>query len=620
MKPKFENSNKKFIVAMLVVVGVIASNVGLTGLPPTTLSGLYDTIKTTTFNFFTPNYQSTKVTGGTLLETGNKNILDNPSFESVTSVATGWTTSGCTASAETTVVIEGKRSLKMACSAQTLSVHQDSTLYASQAGSGVDGVRRVRVWSDVSGVEVCSRRAGSTVAEECVDVIANSAWGQIYEIPSLFGATSNGIIIKSDANITGNVYIDDAEAAIESTFGQAPLVTAWTAETGITTNGFGTITSASWKVRQVGDSLQVRGYWVSGTMTASTAYIQLPSKWTINHTKSPGTGNNPFVGWSQRLTTETFAASSRYPLFTDGSTAGQIYFAFSGSGSTFLKVNGSTLTSSTGMTVDFTVPLNEFSSSINTYTSQCQSDLSCADVMSLKGSAAGVVTEETVDFITGNCTDATPFVCTFNTALNLTVAPNCVANLDDVGDGRVPVVTTTTTASVYTKNSGGTNAKIKFELFCQRAGADYRAKREIIGSFVGIPTTPGITRLKICKYFFGGVAATLASPTECAASPCIEVYDSCSAASAPTRTSAGQYADLTFANGTWANSSALTTKCQAFDLSTGTPRDCNFVTQTSDQTWATNSSGGAVLNIHSYSNGGTDSDSYMVLTIEGQAP
>lgn len=77
-----------------IIAGLIWGTTGElvhAGLPPTTLSGLNGT-KKTTFNFKTPLNQSTQVSGvDSLIETGNQNILKNPGFEGGT---TDWTASG----------------------------------------------------------------------------------------------------------------------------------------------------------------------------------------------------------------------------------------------------------------------------------------------------------------------------------------------------------------------------------------------------------------------------------------------------------------------------------------------------------------------------------------------
>lgn len=128
-----------------------------------------------------------------LLETGNTNILTNPSFEHLT-FSTGWTNSAGTFTAETALEIEGLKAAKLVLSSQTMSLTQSSTLYASQFSDGVQGLASVRVKSDVA-LKVCSVQAGTVSTTNCVDVPSNNKWG-LFKIPFILGATSNGISIE----------------------------------------------------------------------------------------------------------------------------------------------------------------------------------------------------------------------------------------------------------------------------------------------------------------------------------------------------------------------------------------------------------------------------------------
>jgi hypothetical protein len=157
-----------------------------------------------------PNNQVTN-TGGinALVETGNKNILINPSFEHLT-FSTGWTNSAGTFTEETVIDIDGLKSAKVTLSAQALALSQDSTLYQAQFADGVQGLATVRVKTTVAGLRVCARQAGNISSNLCVNVQSNGKWG-LYKVPFILGATSNGISINSNAaTVTGDVYVDDA--------------------------------------------------------------------------------------------------------------------------------------------------------------------------------------------------------------------------------------------------------------------------------------------------------------------------------------------------------------------------------------------------------------------------
>lgn len=97
---------------------------------------------------------------------------------------------------------------------------------------------------------------------------------------------------------------------------------------------------------------------------------------------------------------------------------------------------------------------------------------------SAKVSSAGVVSEESKDFINGNCvasgTGSATFTCTFNTGI-FTVTPNCVAASST--QGWAATVSTSTTASqavVQTEYivTPAPNAD-SFKVACQKQGVDY---------------------------------------------------------------------------------------------------------------------------------------------------
>ena len=175
---------------------------------PALLQGQHQSTKSVGSFIQAPNKQITKISGATaLMETGNKNLLENPSFEHPT-VGFGWTDASTnTKSAETTVVIDGKKSLKIELSANDVNLTQTSTLYASQFGGTTQGVASIRIKTDVL-VVICTVEAGVTSTTNCLNSSLDNQW-HVYKIPFVLGATSNGINIFVDSG-TGTVYLDDA--------------------------------------------------------------------------------------------------------------------------------------------------------------------------------------------------------------------------------------------------------------------------------------------------------------------------------------------------------------------------------------------------------------------------
>lgn len=184
------------------------------GLPPTTLKGQSDTLKPTTFNFEAPNKQVTNTASATgLIETGNKNELENSSFEH-TAIGTAWTVSNATPSANTTTQFEGKKSLSLALTG-ALSLTQSSTINAARK-LGVQMVASLWVKSDdVSDLQLCSMKNGAE--DKCTvtgGYVQGSGWRQL-TVSFLGNATSNGLKLKS-TDTTGTVLVDLAFVGVGS--------------------------------------------------------------------------------------------------------------------------------------------------------------------------------------------------------------------------------------------------------------------------------------------------------------------------------------------------------------------------------------------------------------------
>lgn len=128
---------------------------------------------------------------------------------------------------------------------------------------------------------------------------------------------------------------------------------------------------------------------------------------------------------------------------------------------------------------------------------------------------------------------------------------------------------------------------------------------------------PGNSKPKICTLFFGGGSSTLAAPTECGGSPCVEIYDSCGISSTQTRSATGTYA-VVFSNGSWANSSALDCSCSS-TKSTSNGTQCNTYNNSNIEL-AANASGGGTLNLAVYLANGTATDATVRVRCMGVRP
>jgi len=123
---------------------------------------------------------------------------------------------------------------------------------------------------------------------------------------------------------------------------------------------FGTITASNIQSRRVGDCLEVRGTFKSGTPGASTALIPMPSGLVIDSAKLSTTSNTSNIGFFViTLTTSAFAAANDIgPMMFDGSDTANVYFTQSASASgTMAKFNGNVQSSNVGYHFEFKVPI-----------------------------------------------------------------------------------------------------------------------------------------------------------------------------------------------------------------------------------------------------------------------
>lgn len=183
--------------------------------PPTTVQGQSDTSAQTKFSFQVPYNQKTDL-GGTkaLFETGNYNLLLNPSFEHVT-FSTSWTLSAGSSAVETTNVNHGKQSAALTLSAVNGTVMSQSVTPTVQL-QAVTIEYSMKVKTSQSNVQVCSLNAGSEVT--CKDVASSNTWQYMTIFATGPASGSVGIRLKTKAGVTGTVYIDDAYVGFARNF------------------------------------------------------------------------------------------------------------------------------------------------------------------------------------------------------------------------------------------------------------------------------------------------------------------------------------------------------------------------------------------------------------------
>jgi hypothetical protein len=587
-----------------------------------------------------PNKQATKTSSSkTLIETGNDNLLENPSFEAT--ALTGWdfndgTEDGATSSSSVT---DGAASISFSPVAESIILYQDTTLYAS-ALAGNQGFISADVYSTSPDVYLCQRKdvagVGTLVANtdgtnitNCIRHSGSSTVEQL-KLPIIFDPTGvrNGFEIVSlvattaavKTDLTGTVRVDSAKME-KGTLASIPFYGPWTPYTPVFT-GFGTVTPTIGDIqyRTAPQGIEIRGKFTTGTGTGTEARISLPTGLT-----SAGTASIPTIQIAGEYATNLSGANSHGGFLHIEPSVTYLTIGSQGTfGSTSIVATAKALGSdfSTGIIISFNnvvVPIASMTNSTSIYSAQCGA--SCEDTFVAKISGSTITGENVSGWITSATATVGQSAVVFRSG-TFTVAPTCVATAFKVGSvATIQELTATTTSggTWYSVNAAGADTASDYRLSCTKNGADFTASRTIIGSFKEVDVSPGITKPKTCHYAFGGASATLASPTECTSGTCIEVYDSCNAVSPPAWVSTATYENITIANGTFANSSPILCDGIAFDTTANQPRKADFYFATSDQTWSTTSSGGAVLNIQS-ADVSTAQTSYVYFKCTGSAP
>lgn len=140
-------------------------------------------------------------------------------------------------------------------------------------------------------------------------------------------------------------------------------ITPWSTSLSVTPSaGFGTVTSSVIPSRVVGDTLEVQGSFLNGTVAASLAYIQLPAGYAIDYTKINTAVTSKvgeyvdYTGGDAYIYNDSATPSG--VLFVDGSTTDKVYFAYQVVSNAISKVNGNVAwVTGRFVSFDFKVPI-----------------------------------------------------------------------------------------------------------------------------------------------------------------------------------------------------------------------------------------------------------------------
>lgn len=453
-------------------------------------------------NIKVPNYQSTALGGvDRRIETGNTNLLINPSFEDTTAGA-NWTATNATVASTAVDFTDGKKGLTITPSVAGGGIKQTSILYAAKIIGG-QGIAKVSVKTAGSDVIVCPLINGSRptdVTKFCSAVPVSSTSVVFPEaiIPFILDGTSNGIEIYSTG--TSAFTIDEAfvgKAAPFQGVNGAKLVgalkitacsAAWStssatyasfaAQTGCTYTATGQAQAPSTNIPAIKfSSLPAGDYRLEyeggyGPNTVSTqSWFQFSDGTNATREESYvyGFGSTPTIStMSQTISYSTTQSNITFEIKAKATAASAVVLGTSANPgvikvwyfppeSKIYSQNGDIVSNSTS------------------YTAQ--------------GNISGVVSNQNV---TGWISNASIVGAIYTYPISgFTVAPNCWAVNTTQGLGSPRLLNTTstsTTVSVEVTNNAGATASTTMSIGCQKQGNDYSNafKPIIVGSFAGL--------------------------------------------------------------------------------------------------------------------------------------
>lgn len=448
------------------------------------------------------------------IETGYKNLLSNPSFEASTAT-TGWTVVGGAFSATATLsnVNDGSRAIEYLSNGTAASLTQ--TVSSFYSGKKIAIKIWVRAQTVNAGTEICS--IVNNVEQECLDVVQNTeAYGDYYSMEVLGGITNTGVRFK---NGTGSalVYIDDVSlkliepsdlpVANEQELAVSMYTPAQTGCSWATTSAtYVTPATTAACLSPVVESINI-GTW-------STVDSDLPQISATNLPYGDYTVYATFVGTTSssnngcyRLTDGTTNSSEGVCINTTSANVGGSvtlvgYFPSISGSKTFtiqmLSNSGTTNTvySSGNARVNFKVMYKQANRYFNSF---CRNENDCSNVFSARISSTDVPSQESTDWIDGNCTDASAGKATCNFVSGLfTSTPTCFSTAESnttAGYCRIHLVSSTS-FTTSCSNSAGADTNFGHSVMCVR-GDDYKEQNYIQGSIAGYNKTPGTSGVKI---------------------------------------------------------------------------------------------------------------------------
>lgn len=374
-----------------------------------------------------------------------------------------------------------------------------------------------------------------------------------FQIKGLTSSAGNAAVIDAGSynDFAIDVYYFPPESKIYS---QASLDYDWTSYIPTSPNSaWASLSSTECYHKREGSDLLVQCKFIGNTPAATEARISLPTGLT-----SADTAKIPSIRKVGAGTFSSVAGGNTHVLIEPSVS----YFTFgyeTGSAGGLTKSTASNMAPSGANTsFEARIPIQgwqDYGTITGSFAGieKCANDYECTDTFSATVSSAGVVSNENIDWINGNCTPSTgtytcPLVSTLKDGTSgLSSVLNCVPT-SQVSGGNGYIMSfqpgsSSTSSLVFNGTNAGVSTAQGFTLKCQKGSQDYKPKTAKAATSIGVPTVPGITTTGTGNLIdtFSVSYGTTNATTICSATPCSYLDQIGTVVSSITRASVGVY-------------------------------------------------------------------------------
>lgn len=255
-----------------------------------------------------------------------------------------WTETGAgTFSFEETTPLNGKKSYKFATSTTADKIERTVDVPLRSRDKYVHVSLQYKL--DVEGMTVSVWDGADFIEDLYLEKTDGKVLEAVFEGQLLGSSTFTFRIENTDGTSMNLEFVDVVFNDALSTIKNVNQVSGWTSYTPSNTQGFGTISSNELEWRRVGDSLQLRGKFVVGSVSGAELQLELPNSYVIKGESTP-----TVIG---RMFRSTATGGRQTILMTGGDT----YLNFGTQDNTHVANTGNIVISGEKVSLNCTIPI-----------------------------------------------------------------------------------------------------------------------------------------------------------------------------------------------------------------------------------------------------------------------